>query len=263
MMSQSGQDLDAQPRWRIGTNAFALADTVEWEPHAHPDHHELLWGTRGALTAETDHGYFAIPGTLGLWIPAGVTHRVIAAAGTTFRCTYVDSDVNAVGTTTTAVAMPEVVRVLLDRLEASPYLARTPRLHAEELALNLLEPVESATVDLPLPLDPRTRQVAEGLLSDPADDRSIEDWGRHVGASGRNLSRLFVIETGMSISTWRTRARMRKAIEWLAADHTVASVSRRSGYATPSAFVQAFRRELGRTPGEFASARHDSGRKSA
>ena len=56
---------------------------------------------------------------------------------------------------------------------------------------------------------------------------------------------------------------MRRAIEWLAADHTVAYVSRRSGYATPSAFVQAFRRELGRTPGEFASVRSEAAKKSA
>ncbi|GAB3595992.1 helix-turn-helix domain-containing protein [Microbacterium tumbae] len=259
-MSLIGQD--EEPDWRIGTQTFELEDHVEWEAHAHPELHELLWGTRGALTAETDDGYFAIPGTLGLWIPAGTTHRVVAAAGTSFRCTYVDITATTTGRTT-AVAMPEVLRAVLDRLEAPPYLRPEPRMHAEELALSLLEPVESATVDLPLPQDGRTRRIAEALLADPADDSSIEEWGRRVGASGRNLSRLFTAETGMSFSTWRTRARMRRAIEWLAADHTVSSVSRRSGYATPSAFVQAFRRELGRTPGEFASTHSRMERDSA
>ncbi|WP_311245179.1 AraC family transcriptional regulator [Microbacterium sp. WCS2018Hpa-23] len=262
-MSLIGQHSDESVVWRIGTHAFELADHVEWDAHSHDDQHELLWGTRGALTAETDDGYFAIPGSLGLWIPAGVTHRVVAAAGTAFRCTFVDADIHPIATRTTAVAIPEVVRAVLDRLEAPPYLSAAPRVHAEELALSLLEPVEVSTIDLPLPLDMRTRLVAEALLSDPADDRSIEDWGRHVGASARNLSRLFVAETGLSFSTWRTRARMRRAIEWLAADHTVAYVSRRSGYATPSAFVQAFRRELGRTPGEFASVRSEATKKSA
>lgn len=249
--------------WRIDTSSFALSDHVSWESHTHADRHELLWGTRGALTAETADGYFAIPGSLGLWIPAGTEHRVVAAAGTTFRCTFIDAELPSIATGTTAVAIPEVVRVILERLEAAPYLRPSPRLHAEELTLSLLEPVEVSTIDLPLPLDMRTRAVAQALLSDPADDRSIEDWGRHVGASARNLSRLFVAETGLSFSTWRTRARMRRAIEWLAADHTVAYVSRRSGYSTPSAFVQAFRRELGRTPGEFASVRSESGKKSA
>lgn len=262
-MSLIGQRPDESIVWRIDTSSFELTNHVEWDAHSHPDQHELLWGSRGALTAETDDGYFAIPGSLGLWIPAGVTHRVVAAAGTAFRCTFIDADIAPIAPRTTAVAMPEVVRAVLDRLEASPYLLASPRLHAEELALSLLEPVEVSTIDLPLPRDVRTRLVAEALLSDPADDRSLEDWGRHVGASARNLSRLFATETGMSFSTWRTRARMRRAIEWLAADYTVAHVSRRSGYATPSAFVQAFRRELGRTPGEFASVRHDAAKKSA
>ncbi|MEX0195292.1 helix-turn-helix domain-containing protein [Microbacterium sp. LMI13-1-1.1] len=262
-MSQTGQSPTESVIWRIDTNSFALSDHIEWSAHSHEDRHELLWGARGGLTAETDDGYFAVPGSLGLWIPAGVTHRVVAAAGTAFRCTFIAADIPPIATRTTAVAMPEVVRAVLDRLEAPPYLSAAPRIHAEELALSLLEPVEVSTIDIPLPRDTRTRLVAEALLSDPSDDRSLEDWGRHVGASARNLSRLFVAETGMSFSTWRTRARMRRAIEWLAADHTVAYVSRRSGYATPSAFVQAFRRELGRTPGEFASIRGDAAKKSA
>jgi AraC-like DNA-binding protein len=249
--------------WRIGTNDFDVADGAAWDTHSHPDRHELLWGARGVLTAETDHGHFAIPASQGLWIPAGVGHRVAAAPGTSFRCTFVDSGIASISSRVTAVAMPEVMRAVLDRLEAPPYLAAGPRLHAEELTVSLLEPVPASAVDLPLPLDLRTRLIAEALLSDPADDRSIEDWGHHVGASARNLSRLFVAETGLSFSAWRTRARMRRAIEWLDADYTVAHVSRRSGYATPSAFVQAFRREVGRTPGEYAARRPEESPKSA
>lgn len=135
------------------------------------------------------------------------------------------------------------------------------RRHAEQLVTWLLQPVMLTTVDLPLPSDDRTRRVAEMLLDDPADARSLDEWGREVGASARNLSRLFVAETGLSFAEWRTRARIRRAIEWLAADHSVVSVSARVGYATPSAFVQAFRREIGHTPGEFAGARSGIGQR--
>ncbi|QNG18327.1 helix-turn-helix transcriptional regulator [Rhodococcus triatomae] len=231
---------------------------VEWEPHAHATYHELVWGCKGALTVETDEGYFAIPSGLGLWIPAGVRHRVVAAAGTAFRCTFVVVEVTAVAPTVTAVFLPEVVRAVLERLEANPVLAAASRIHAEELAFDLLEPVEIATVDLPFPSDGRTRAVAEAILADPADNRAIDEWGRVVGSSPRNLSRLFSADTGLSFAQWRTRARMRRAVEWLAAGQSVSGVARRVGYATPSAFVQAFRREIGLTPGEFASG-HDRG----
>lgn len=154
MMSLSGQASQDSAVWRIDTSSFELTDHAEWSSHSHPDQHELLWGARGALTAETDDGYFAVPGSLGLWIPAGTSHRVAAAPGTSFRCTFIDADATAVATRTTAVAIPEVVRAVLDRLEAPPYLSASPRRHAEELALSLLEPVEVSTVDLPSPATP-------------------------------------------------------------------------------------------------------------
>lgn len=47
---------------------------------------------------------------------------------------------------------------------------------------------------------------------------------------------------------WRTLLRMRVALEQLAAGHPVGVVARHVGYATPSAFVAAFRRETGTTP---------------
>lgn len=251
-MSSSRQEEDP---WRIDTVSFAVTDRVEWEEHRHDDHHEILWGSKGALTAETDHGCFAIPSMLGLWIPAGTMHRVTAAAGTSFRCTYIDRPLPAPADRTIAVALPEVIRALLDRLSAPPFLAVDARRHGEALMMSLLEPVETTTVDLPMPRDDRTRRVARAILSDPNDSRTIDEWGRDVGSSARNLSRLFTVETGLSFAAWRTRARMRRAIELLAADYSVVSVSRRIGYASPSAFVQAFRREVGRTPGEFANVR--------
>jgi AraC-like DNA-binding protein len=251
-MSGAGENRAA---WRIGTNDFEVDDRVEWEPHVHPDFHELVWGCSGALTVETDEGFFAIPSALGLWIPAGVRHRVVAAAGTAFRCTFVLRSVDAVAPTVTAVAVPELVRALLERLEAIPSLPKIPRGHAEALVFELLAPVEIEAVDLPFPTDGRSRQVAEAILANPADDTTISEWGRIVGSSSRNLSRLFAAETGLSFARWRTRARMRRAIEWLAAGQSVTDVARRSGYASPSAFVQAFRREIGLTPGEYAATR--------
>lgn len=253
-MSWIGHDAE-DDRWRVDTVDFTVVERVEWESHAHDDANELLWGTRGTLTVETDDGWFAAPSALGIWIPMGVTHRVVAAPRTSFCCTYFDPALGSPADRTTAVAMPELNQSLLARLSDAGSLDLKARRHAEELVTWLLTPVRLTTVDLPLPSDDRTRRVAESLLDDPADARSLEEWGRQVGASPRNLSRLFVLETGLTFAAWRTRARIRRAIEWLAADHTVTSVSSRVGYATPSAFVQAFRREVGHTPGEFAGVR--------
>jgi AraC-like DNA-binding protein len=50
---------------------------------------------------------------------------------------------------------------------------------------------------------------------------------------------------------WRTLLRLRAALSMLAAGQPVSRVAGRVGYDTPSAFVAAFRRETGQTPGSY------------
>ena len=54
------------------------------------------------------------------------------------------------------------------------------------------------------PSDERARDVAEALLADPADPRTLHDWGHAVGASSRTLARAFLSDTGLSFGRWRT-----------------------------------------------------------
>lgn len=254
-MSHTGQSADPDVfEVAIGvegvlTRSFAVQRDEEWGWHRH-DVHELLWGTRGSLVVETDEGVHAVPWTVGLWLPAGTPHRVSAGSGTEFSCTYVGRGVGAPRAGAGAVAVPAVVRAILEELSTQPLDDET-RAMAEQLAVRLLQRADLVRLDVPMPEDDRTRRIAEAVRADPADDRTLGEWGGLVGASERNLTRLFKLETGLSFAEWRTKARMRAAIELLAAEHPVGAVSRRVGYRTPSAFVQAFRRELGTTPGAF------------
>ncbi|QAY71998.1 AraC family transcriptional regulator [Agromyces protaetiae] len=253
-MSRTGQILDVLDvavDWDgVMTSSFAVRRDEEWGWHRH-DVHELLWGTRGSLVVETAEGDHAVPWTVGLWIPAGTAHRVAAGSGTEFACTYVPRRLGGPRETTGAVGVPAVARAIFAELEARDLDAETRDL-AERLVVRLLEDAELMRLDLPMPDDDRTRKIAEAVLDDPADQRTLDEWGSLVGASERNLSRLFKLETSLTFADWRTKARMRAAIGLLAADHPVGAVGRRVGYATPSAFVQAFRREFGTTPGAFA-----------
>ena len=97
----------------------------------------------------------------------------------------------------------------------------------------------------------RARRVAEGIAADPAVARPLAEWGREVGASARTLARLFVSETGMTFGRWRTVARLAASLPMLAAGVPAGTVARRVGYASQSAFVAAFRREVGTTPGAY------------
>jgi hypothetical protein len=100
---------------------------------------------------------------------------------------------------------------------------------------DLIRPMDSVALDLPLPPDDRARRAAEGLLVDCADPRSLVEWGRAVGASDRTLRRALVAGPGLRSDESRTRAQ----------------VAGQVGYATTSAFGAAFRRVTGITPGAY------------
>jgi len=117
--------------------------------------------------------------------------------------------------------------------------------------LDLLRPLPVTPIDVPDPVDERVRAVADALLADPADPRSLEAHARAIGVSRRTLTRLFVHDTGMSFDRWRTHMRLRAALSLLAEGQPTSRVAHTVGYATPSAFLAAFRRTVGTSPTHY------------
>jgi AraC-like DNA-binding protein len=142
-----------------------------------------------------------------------------------------------------------LLRELIGHLEQD--LTTTERRRAEAVLFDLLEPVRAATIDVRVPVDPRACDVADALFADPADGRTLAQWGRAVGASSRTLARAFLAETGLSFGRWRTLVRLQASLRYLADGMPVTVVAGRVGYRTPSAFVAAFRAHTGVTPGRY------------
>ena len=55
----------------------------------------------------------------------------------------------------------------------------------------------------------------------------------------------------IAIGRWRTRLRLQHGLIWLGRGHNVTTAAVRSGYDQPSAFIAAFKRSFGTTPGRF------------
>jgi AraC-like DNA-binding protein len=152
-----------------------------------------------------------------------------------------------------AVAVDDLLAELVGYL-ARPDLPAPARARAEEVVFDLITPTQVGVVRVPMPRDGRARALAAALIADPADDRDLAAWGRHVGAGARTLARIFAVETGLSFGRWRIQVRMRAALVHLAAGLPVSAVAPRVGYRTVSAFVAAFRQTLGVTPGAYFTA---------
>ena len=106
-----------------------------------------------------------------------------------------------------------------------------------------------APLHLALPTDPVAKEVAASIMSDPAGD--LEQRLRAANASRRTVERRFKTETLMSLGQWRRRARILAAVSMLAQGHSVTDTALAVGYASPSAFVSAFKSELGAPPRAF------------
>ena len=95
--------------------------------------------------------------------------------------------------------------------------------------------------------------VARALAHDPADPTHLDEWAQRLRVSVKTLQRDFLREFGMPYTHWRTRLRLRAA-RVLLDSHPVTKVAHEVGYASPSAFITAFSKEYGQTPGEYITS---------
>lgn len=110
-------------------------------------------------------------------------------------------------------------------------------------------------LQLPEPSDDRLRAVAGLLHENPANDSSLTELGRAVGASARTLSRLFHNDLGTTFHTWRTQLRIYHALILLANGHDTTRTAHACGWSNPSNFITAFTALVGTTPGRYRTAR--------
>ncbi|WP_370944166.1 helix-turn-helix domain-containing protein [Amycolatopsis sp. cg5] len=223
-----------------------------WFPwHAH-ESHQLAWSAQGVAAVNVGDAQWVLPPTRALWIPAGVVHRTGAMDHALLRGIYAEVCRCPVDwPEPRLLAVRPLLRELLEYLTGD--VDGEPRRRAEAVAFDLLEPVDVVPITVPMPDDPRARRVAEILITDPADDRGLADFGQLVGAAERTLARLFLAECHLTFGAWRTQARLRAALPWLAGGLPLDGVARRVGYSSASAFVAAFRRAVGVPPGQYFS----------
>lgn len=231
---------------------MAPGDQFDWHTH---DDDQLAWASRGVISVITDAATWLLPPSRALWIPAGVRHEVRAQGATTMRSVYVRTALLSIDWTAPTVVRARPLMVELAEYLEDEALDGSRRERAAALLSDLLEPLEVTTIEVRLPADGRARTVAEALLLDPTENRTLSSWGREVGASGRTLERAFLAETGVPFSRWRTLARLKASLPLLAAGRSISYVAPEVGYESTSAFVAAFHREVGLTPTAYFRAK--------
>ena len=223
--------------------------------HAHSHHWgQLIFAISGTMRVEAANARWLVPPGRALWAPPQIVHEIEMRGTVAMRTIYVPPDRTArLPGQCTAVEVDALLRELILHIVARQMLIEGAQTD-ERLAgvfLDQLAAAPSLVLHLPMPRDARARSIAEKLWADPADGRTLPAIARGAGLSARTVQRIFQDETGLRFVEWRQRQRLIHAITALHAGLNVTRAGAAAGYASTSAFIAAFRQQMGETPARY------------
>jgi AraC-like DNA-binding protein len=224
--------------------------------HCH-DRDQLVYASHGVMTVRTATGTWIVPPQRAVWIPKAIPHAITMSGDVAMRTLYLKprlapslprncSVVNVVPLLKELILCACVAGSLRGRVAAERHLI--------DVILDQLQAIELVPLRLPGLSEARAKGVADALLANPADPRSLDAMCRASGASRRTVERIFQHETGMPLGRWRQQLRLMHAMCLVAEGAKVTDAALAAGYSTASSFVAAFRKVLGTTPTRYLRA---------
>lgn len=232
------------------------------EPHSHP-RAQLAMCYNGVMRLQAGKDVWIIPHKHAIWIPSDVEHQLSTQSAVLTHHLYVaPAYVSRAGLPqemtvlrTSPLLRGVVERMVEQRMEGGLTQAETRRL--AWVALDEIGRLKPAAMHLPGGRDPRLVAAMSIFLEHPEERRGLAEIAHEVGTSERTLARLFVTETGKSFRDWRARRRILFALERLEQGESSTELAALLGYSSPSAFIAAFKRDLGGPPSAFRGQAQD------
>lgn len=221
--------------------------------HSHP-RFQLVYASRGVMTVDTREATWVVPPQRAVWMPPETEHRLAAKGVVQLRSLYVKREAAArMPHTPEVLEVTPLLRELILRATELPleYDQHGPPGRLMRLLLDELAGLPRLPYHLPMPKTAPLAGICRRLLDAPDDAATLEEVARDGALSGRTLARHFRRHTGMSFAEWRRRARLLRALGWIAEGRPILEVAMELGYDSPSAFSAMFRRELGAPPSSF------------
>lgn len=241
----------------------ALAD--EYGPdHIDPRHsHEraqLLFASTGIMCVITDSASFVVPPQRAVWIPPRVFHEVQCRGHVSVRTSYIDVSARPdLPSECRVIEVSSLLRELIIEATILPleYDENGRDGRVMELILDEITRTPAVPLHVPMPQHPQLERACRSILSDPAQNDTLDDWADMASMGRRTFTRLFKRETGMTFANWRQHVRLMEALSRLATGHRVTSVAFDVGYSSSSAFSAMFKRTFGAAPTQYFCGHDD------
>jgi AraC-like DNA-binding protein len=237
---------------------YARAESLgagSWTPAHRHDWAQFSYAISGVLGVHTNEGSFFAPPQWGIWIPAGVEHKVVTSMRAEMRSLYVRREESPFLTEHCKVLeVTPLARELIKGFCELPHdypAGDTAQARLVQVLLDQLAGLPEVAFSLPLPREHRLLALCNQLIAAPDQATTLTQWAHRLGTSEKTLMRLFQRETGMSYRAWRQRMRLLSSLQALENGDSVTTAALNNGYESTSAFIAAFKALFGFTPGEL------------
>ncbi|MBS7813107.1 AraC family transcriptional regulator [Roseococcus pinisoli] len=218
---------------------------------------QLVLALHGAVTCQVSGSLWMVPPHCGVWIPGGVPHSNRATANALLSYLFIEPEAAALPEECCTLSISPMLREMIRHVAAAPqdgapddHMARLLRVLLDELARMPREQLH-----LPVSDHPKIRRIAGALTARPDDRSTLAQWAERLALSERSLSRLMVVETGLTFGRWRQQLHLIVALRELAGGMTVQRVSEHLGYESVTAFIAMFKKALGQPPARYFAGR--------
>lgn len=252
--------LDAHLRHLEHANEPVLAIASDYPdgyfvpPHSHT-RSQLLYARTGVALVATDFGRWLVPADHAVWLPAGIEHAVEMMGDVRMHSVYLLPGLSQGHPDRLKVmSMTDLMRSLIEEtiLREGRADGRREAL-VEALMIEEIAMLPERPLVLPLPREQRLAALCRRFVASPSPHATIDRWAKAAGMSRRTFTRMFLRETGLSLSAWRQQALVLAALPRLAEGQAVTQIALDLGYDSVPAFTTMFRRLLGVSPRSFAN----------
>lgn len=214
---------------------------------------QLVLALKGGVMCEVSKAIWMVPLSCAVWIPGQMPHSVRVTANARMCYLFVQPDAAPLPEQCCTLSISPLVRELVLHMAEQPP-TYSPDSPTGRKAIVLLEELVRMPVEhmyLPTSNEPRMRKLAKLLSADPADRRTLAEWGNVLAMSERSLARLVRQETGLTFGRWRQQLHLITALRQLSAGHSVQRVAETLGYDSVAAFITMFKKSLGKPPAKY------------
>lgn len=216
---------------------------------------QLILAVHGGVTCKVMNALWIVPKNCALWVPGGRDHSNHVTPNARLCFLFIEPGAAEMPDFCCTLALPALVRELILHLATLPQGNDSPvRQRLVQVLFDQLPRKPDSQYYLPYPEDNRLRRMIDYMRENPADMLLQYDWAKTLAMSERNLSRLILRETGMNFRRWKQQLQFILAIEALSGGASVQQTAGLLGYDSATAFINMFKRALGKTPGHWSGA---------